>query len=244
MIAAAPTAILFDIDGTLISTGGAGTRSWRGAFEKLYGVAADIGKYSEAGMTDPTVGRLTFAKVIGREPSTAEMAQLMAAYLDRLPQEVQASERYRVLTGVKELLARLCESGVLLGITTGALEAAAHIKLARGDLNRYFTFGGYGSDADDRIGLTCRALERGSAILGSTLDPSTVVVVGDTPLDVEAARGVGAIAVAVATGRYSADELQSSGAEYILASLAEPFPSIPSQAQADRIGVARADSGN
>jgi phosphoglycolate phosphatase-like HAD superfamily hydrolase len=219
-----PAAILFDIDGTLISTGGAGTRSWRGAFEKLYGIPADIGKFSEAGMTDPTVGRVTFEKVIGREPTDQEMARLMAAYLERLPHEVETSEGYHVLDGVKELLPRLSEQGFLLGITTGGLEAAAHIKLSRAGLNRFFSFGGYGSDAEDRTELTRRAIERGAAIFGRPLDPRHVMVVGDTPLDIEAAHGAGAIAVGVASGHYSVDQLQKARADYVVASLVDPLP--------------------
>lgn len=219
-----PVAILFDIDGTLISTGGAGTRSWRAAFEKLYGIPADIGKHSEAGMTDPTVGRATFKSVIGHDPSQEEMARLMAAYLACLPDEVEHSEGYRVLDGVEKLLPQLCDEGFLLGITTGALEAAAHIKLARAGLNKFFSFGGYGSDSADRAGLTRRAIERGGAIVGNPLDASRVLVVGDTPLDIEAAHDVGAVGVGVASGHYSVEQLREAGADFVIKSLTVPLP--------------------
>src|SRR5919204_4911171 len=129
-----PLAILFDVDGTLISTGGAGARSWRWAFETLHGIPADIGAHSEDGMTDPVVARTTFGEVIGREPTDHEMARLLAAYLERLPVEVRNSAHYRVLAGVDGLLPRLQAAGMLLGIVTGALETAAHIKLARAGL--------------------------------------------------------------------------------------------------------------
>jgi phosphoglycolate phosphatase-like HAD superfamily hydrolase len=221
-----PIAILFDIDGTLISTGGAGTRSWRGAFQKLYGIPADIGRYTEAGMTDPTVGRATFLSVIGHDPTEQEMARLMAAYLACLPDEVERSEGYRVLEGVEKLLPQLCEEGFLLGITTGALEAAAHIKLSRAALNRFFSFGGYGSDSDDRAELTRSAIERGGAIIGHTLNASRVLVVGDTPLDIEAAHAAGAVGVGVASGHHSVDQLRGSGADYVISSLAEPLPGV------------------
>ena len=121
----APIAILFDVDGTLIATGGAGTRSWRRAFEELHGVPADIGEFSEAGMTDSVVARRIFRSVIGREPAEPEMARLLAAYLERLPYEVGTSERYRVLPGAEELLRRLRDGELLLGIVTGDLETAA-----------------------------------------------------------------------------------------------------------------------
>jgi beta-phosphoglucomutase-like phosphatase (HAD superfamily) len=123
-----PQAILFDVDGLLITTGGAGTRSWRWAFDELYGIPADIGEFTESGMPDPVVGRLTFTAVIGHEPSAEELARVVSHYLMRLPEEVAQSPGYRVLAGVEELLPRLCRDGFLLGITTGAVEAAAHIK--------------------------------------------------------------------------------------------------------------------
>jgi phosphoglycolate phosphatase-like HAD superfamily hydrolase len=117
----------------------------------------------------------------------------------RLPEEVAASAGYRVLEGVGELLPRLCKAGFLLGITTGAVEAAAHIKLARANLNRFFSFGGYGSDSADRGELTRRAIARAGEILGSPLDPQRVLVLGDTPKDIAAAHAAGAIGVGVAS---------------------------------------------
>jgi phosphoglycolate phosphatase len=219
-----PQAILFDVDGLLISTGGAGTRSWRWAFDELYGIPADIGEFTESGMTDPVVGRLTFAAVIGHEPSAEELARVVSHYLMRLPEEVAQSSGYRVLAGVEELLPRLCHGGFLLGITTGAVEAAAHIKLARANLNRFFSFGGYGSDSADRGELTRKAIARAAEILGSPIDPQRVLVVGDTPKDIAAAHVAHAISVGVASGRYSEEELREAGAEYVLSSLEEDLP--------------------
>lgn len=219
-----PQAILFDVDGLLITTGGAGTRSWLWAFEQLYGIAADIDEFTEAGMTDPVVGRLTFRAVLGHEPSAEELARVLSHYLMRLPEEVAQSSGYRVLEGVEEQLLRLCRDGFLLGITTGAVEAAAHIKLARANLGRFFSFGGYGSDSADRGELTRRAIDRAGAILGFPLDPRRVLLVGDTPKDIAAAHAVQAIGVGVASGRYSEEELRDAGAEYVLGSLEEDLP--------------------
>jgi phosphoglycolate phosphatase-like HAD superfamily hydrolase len=222
-----PQAVLFDIDGTLISTGGAGARSWRYAFDELYGIPADIGKFTDAGMTDPTVARLTFKAAVGHDPSARELATVMAAYLDRIPYEVEHSEKYRVLDGAEELLRKLGrEKGVLLGITSGAVEAAAHIKLSRAGFNRYFPFGGYGSDSGDRIELTKCALARGERLLGEALDPKQVLVVGDTPKDLDAAHGAGCVAVGVATGHYSRAQLEEAGADVVLDSLRDPFPGV------------------
>ena len=219
-----PQAILFDVDGLLITTGGAGTRSWRWAFDELYGIPADIGEFTDAGMTDPVVGRLTFAAVIGHEPSTEELDRVVSHYLTRLPEEVAQSPGYRVLDGVEEQLLRLRRSGFPLGITTGAVEAAAHIKLARANLSRFFSFGGYGSDSADRGELTRKAIERAGGILGSPLDPQRVLVVGDTPKDIAAAHAAHAIGVGVASGHYSREELREAGADYVLGSLEEDLP--------------------
>src|SRR3989454_7036419 len=119
-------AILFDIDGTLIDTGGAGAASWRLAFDELYGIPADIGKFTDAGMTDPDVGRKTFEAVLNRKPERKEFTRLLERRLHYLHKTVAESTHYRVLAGVEELLPKLIEDGYLLGLVTGNVEAAAH----------------------------------------------------------------------------------------------------------------------
>jgi phosphoglycolate phosphatase-like HAD superfamily hydrolase len=217
-------AVLFDVDGTLISSGGAGAASWRMAFDDLYGVPVDIGKYTDAGMTEPEVASLTFRNVLGRDPTAQELARLMATRMRHLPQTVAESQAFRVLPGVRGALDRLRAADYLLGVTTGGVEAAAHIKLARAHLDHYFSFGGFGSDSSDRIELTRRALARASALLGRPLDPRQVLVVGDTPHDIEAAHGAGAVAVGVATGHFSEEALRAAGADYVLSSLEQELP--------------------
>ena len=100
------------------------------------------------------------------------------------------------------------------------------MKLGRGRLNRFFLFGGYGTDSPDRARLTTIAIERASMLHHHTLDPSCVYVVGDTPNDVAAAKAAGAVAVAVASGSHSVEELQATGADHVLATLADPFPDV------------------
>jgi phosphoglycolate phosphatase-like HAD superfamily hydrolase len=152
------------------------------------------------------------------------MARILAARQRHLPRAVAESTGYRVLPGVRERLDQLHRDGCLLGLTTGGTEAAAHIKLARADLNHYFSFGGYGSDSPDRTELTRRAVERASTVLGHPVDPASIPVVGDTPLDIEAAHGAGAIGIGVATGHYSVDELRAGGADHVLRTLEEELP--------------------
>jgi phosphoglycolate phosphatase-like HAD superfamily hydrolase len=175
-------------------------------------------------MTEPEVGRLTFKNVIGHEPSRRELARVMSRRLHRLPQTVAESKDFRVLPGVVETLDRLGADGYLLGITTGGMEAAAYIKLARAHLNHYFCFGGYGSDSTDRTELTLRALERAGMLLGKRVDPKEALVVGDTSHDIDAAHHAGAFAVGVATGHFTKDELRDAGADYVLGSLEEELP--------------------
>ena len=219
-----PGVVLFDIDGTLIDSGGAGARSWSHAFDTLYGIPADIGSHTNAGETDPIVARKTFEAAIGRSPSADELARLFAAYLRRLSEEVATSAGYRVLEGVVDLLTELSDAGSMLAIVSGAMEGAARVKLSRGDLNRFFVFGGYGSDSADRARLTQVAIDKASTLHDHPIDAARVFVVGDTPLDVQAAKAVGAMSVAVASGKFSVDELEEAGAHHVLASLAHPFP--------------------
>src|SRR6266576_1871824 len=123
-------AILFDIDGTLIVTGGAGAASWRLAFDELYGIPADIGQFTDAGMTDPDVGRRTFQAVLHREPERKEFTRLLERRLHYLHRTVAESKDYRVLPGVQELLPRLIVDGYLLGLVTGNVEGAHAAGLA------------------------------------------------------------------------------------------------------------------
>jgi phosphoglycolate phosphatase len=217
-------AILFDIDGTLLVTGGAGAVAWQRAFREMHGIEANIDEHTRAGMTDPEIAAIIFREVIGREGTASERAEAIAGYLSQLQRAVDESDGYRVMPGIEELLPRLAESGVLLGIVTGNIEAAAQIKLARGDLNRYFTFGGYGSDSSDRTELTKKAIERGGEVRGAPLDPATTIAIGDTPRDVVAGHGAGIKVVGVATGNYSVAELEEAEADWAIADVRSGFP--------------------
>lgn len=217
-------AVLFDIDGTLLVTGGAGGVAWQRAFEELHGVEADIAEHTDAGMTDPEIAAIVFREVIGREGGAEERARAIGCYLKHLPDAVAESEGYRVMPGVEQLLDRLIDSGLLLGLVTGNIEAAAHIKLARGHLNRFFSFGGYGSDSADRTEVTKAALNRGELVSGGSLQNSSCISVGDTPRDVTAGHGAGIKVVGVATGSYGVDQLTDTGADWALESVEHDFP--------------------
>jgi phosphoglycolate phosphatase len=217
-------AVLFDIDGTLISTGGASDRAWKRAFKELQDVDVDVPAVTGKGVPDPAVGRIVFEKKIGRQPTEEEADALMRRRLDHLKEEVDTSPGYVVKDGVVELLDELSDDGILLGLTTGNVEEAAHIKLARAGLNRYFSFGGYGSDSPDRTELTKRALERAELVSGNSLDPERCFSCGDTPRDVEAGHGAGLRVVGVATGEFTIEELREAGADAVISSFREGLP--------------------
>ena len=217
-------AVLFDIDGTLIDTGGASDRAWKRAFKELQDVDVDVPAVTGKGVPDPEVGRVVFKAAIGREPTDEEAEALMRRRLDHLPEEVENSPGFVVKDGVEELLDRLIDGGILLGLTTGNVEEAAHIKLARANLNRYFSFGGYGSDSPDRTELTKKALERAELVSGHTLDLARCFSCGDTPRDVAAGHGAGIRVVGVATGEYTTEELVEAGADAVIHSLVEGLP--------------------
>jgi phosphoglycolate phosphatase len=224
MANASTEAILFDIDGTLISTGGASDRAWKRAFKELQGVDVDVPAVTGKGVPDPEVGRVVFKAAIGHEPTQQEEEALMRRRLDYLPEEVENSPGFVVKDGVVELLDKLIDDGIMLGLTTGNVEEAAHIKLARANLNRYFSFGGYGSDSPDRTELTRKALQRGELVAGHPLDRDRCFSCGDTPRDVQAGHGAGVRVVGVATGEYTAEELIEAGADATVHSLVEGLP--------------------
>ena len=217
-------AVLFDIDGTILVTGGAGGVAWQRAFEELHGVEANVAEHTDAGMTDPEIAAIVFREVIGREGSAEERAKAIAGYLRHLSDAVAESDGYRVMPGIEPLLDRLIDDGVLLGLVTGNVEAAAHVKLARGGLNRFFSFGGYGSDSADRTAVTEAALRRAELVSGGSLRDGACFSVGDTPRDVMAGHGAGIKVVGVATGSYSVDELREAGADWAIETVEEGFP--------------------
>jgi len=217
-------AVLWDIDQTLLSTGGAGAVAWQRAFEELYGVEANIEEHTRSGMTDPEITEIIFKEVVGREGSPDERAAVVAKYLEYMPEAVAESKGYEVKPGIAEILPRLADAGIVQGLVTGNVEPAARIKLARGDLDKYFTFGGYGSDDRDRVKVTQHAIERGGEITGTPLDLAATIAVGDTPRDVSAGHGAGIRVVGVATGSYSLAEQREAGADWAIADVTEGFP--------------------
>jgi phosphoglycolate phosphatase len=217
-------AVLWDIDGTLLTTGGAGAVAWQRAFRELYDVEANIDEHTRAGMTDPEITEIIFDAVVGRKGTAAEHAAVVAKYLEYMPDAVAESSGYEVKPGIAATLARLADEGVVQGIVSGNVEPAARIKLERGDLNKYLSFGGFGSDDRDRTKVTERAIERGAEAAGAPLDLAATISVGDTPRDVTAGHGAGIRVVGVATGSYSLEELEAADADWAIEDVTAGFP--------------------
>ena len=224
----APWIVLFDIDGTLVLTGRAGLRGMTSAFTRLYGVNAALEGVPIAGRTDCAIVS-DVLRAIGREPTADEIARLRDAYIDDLRLEIgkPVADPSGVLPGVSALLDRLAaRSDVALGLLTGNFERGARIKLGYFDLWDRFPFGAFGDDHVDRRALVPIALARARKS-GVGAHPDRVVVIGDTPLDVECAHAHGARAVAVATGPFDVDALRAAGADVVVRTLEDAVELIP-----------------
>jgi len=215
--------LLFDVDGTLILTGGAGTRSFQRTFRELFKTEAVLDGIRFHGRTDLEIVEDIFIKALNRLPAPDELHTICNRYLTYLEEEVRHSPGYRIMPGLPGLLEILAaRSEVCMGLATGNLEGAARIKLNRADLNQYFPFGGYGSDAKDRTVLIRTAIERGRNLLGRSHDEVRVFVIGDTDLDICCGREAGATTVAVATGGDSWETLVQASPDYLLKDLSRP----------------------
>lgn len=212
--------ILFDIDGTLLMTGGAGISALATVFREMHGTEGDMREVPVHGQTDLAIIHGIAQNWIGRELEDAEIEQLIARYLPLLEVRLRQSQGFRVLPGAGELLESLSlRNDVALGLATGNLEPAAFAKLRRAELDRFFGFGGFGSDSRDRAELTKMALQRGRRIAGEN---APAIVIGDTIHDVRSALAAGASCLAVATGITSEAELAAEGADWTVPTLDDP----------------------
>jgi phosphoglycolate phosphatase-like HAD superfamily hydrolase len=214
-----PTVLLFDIDGTLLLTGGAGRRAMMAAFRDLHQSERAFEGFSFAGMTDRAIARTGLSKLLA-EVTEADIDRALDAYLTCLESELARSPDYRVLPGVEALLGALAGmANVALGLGTGNVRRGAYAKLARGGIDGAFAFGGFGCDAEDRVELLRAGARRGAERLGCAVEACRVVVVGDTPKDVSAAMGIGARCVGVGTGGFSPEHLARLGAHRVFTTL-------------------------
>jgi phosphoglycolate phosphatase-like HAD superfamily hydrolase len=215
--------ILFDIDGTLLLSGGAGLRALDRVFRDQYGVEDAYRGVEFHGRTDPGIIRAIVRKRLERDPVEGELERLADLYVERLGQVLaEGTPAFRVLPGAREALEILhSRPDVTLGLATGNLEPAAWAKLRHAGLDGYFRVGGFGTDSEDRLELTRRGAERARREAGGD-GSCPVLVVGDTVHDVRCARGIGAACLAVATGNASLEALREAGADWVVPRLDAP----------------------
>lgn len=215
-----PIVCLFDIDGTLVSTGGAGRAAFEAALVEDFALGTLRGNVAMSGRTDRAIAGDLF-RVHGVDDSPENWQRLRAAYLARLPASLEQRPG-RVLPGVAELLAQLAKlEHVALGLLTGNTARGAQLKLGHFDLFRHFRFGAFGDEHRDRDSVAREAFELSRRHVAHDLPPERIWIVGDTPLDVQCARAIGARAIAVATGVHTVDDLAASAPDHLLADLAD-----------------------
>lgn len=217
--------LLFDIDGTLLSSGGAGQAAMEAAFRREFGKEGPVSGISTAGRTDHAISRDLF-EFYGLPWDDVAWQTFQSAYLELLPEHLSTREGL-VLPGVLHLLDLLSQrDDVAVGLLTGNFERGAQVKLQHFAIEHHFAFGGFGDHHGDRDDVARVALEQARSLHPNT-DVEKVWVLGDTPADVKCARAIGAQALAVATGMYSFEELAACQPDLLLQNLASPQEWLP-----------------
>jgi phosphoglycolate phosphatase-like HAD superfamily hydrolase len=215
-----PTILLFDVDGTLLHAGGAGRRAIVRVFGERFARGEVFDDVRFHGMTDRAIVRGGLAR-LGLPADEATIDVLCAAYLTALADEVPRAAGFRVMPGAAALLEDLAgRPGLAVGLGTGNLREGARIKLEHAGLAGHFAFGGFGCDAEERAALLRVGVERGARCLGVPAAACRMVVIGDTPRDVAAAREIGAECLTVETSGFAARDLLAAGATWAFPDLA------------------------
>ncbi len=211
--------VLFDIDGTLLSTNLAAKRAFQRAMLKVYNEAGPIDTHRFDGKTDPQIAR-ELLQLAGFEDAIIEdgFTRLWPTYLAEFEHELaEPHTRVTVYPGVLELLDRLAQrDDVLLGLLTGNIEAGAQLKISAAGLPRTFRVGAFGSDGERRDQLPQVAVDRARELTGIHFRGKDVVIIGDTPSDVSCGQSIGVQTLGVATGHHSVEELLACGADTAL----------------------------
>jgi phosphoglycolate phosphatase-like HAD superfamily hydrolase len=213
--------ILWDIDGTLISSGGAGVAALKKALHKSFNINGLIDDIDCSGRTDPWIMRQIFSK-FGLPATPENFERFFEAYFAALPGELR-NPSARILPGVKAILERADALGdVAQGLLTGNVRRGAEMKLSHHRLWHHFPFGAFSDDSEVRDELGHHALRRAREKHGVDFPPERVWVIGDTPRDISCGRAIGANCLAVATGGHSAAILADHSPEAVLQDLGDP----------------------
>ncbi len=212
--------LLWDIDGTLIASGGAGMRALEVALRRVFGLEGSLGGIDFAGRTDTWIMRAVF-KQFGVAPTPENFARLFEGYVAALPAELH-NPHARVLPGVREILRAAADHGAIAqGLLTGNMRRGAEAKLTHHGLWQHFDFGAFGDDSEFRNDLGAHALRRALERHGVHFPADNVWVIGDTPHDIECGRIIGARTLAVGTGGSTIEQLRAHAPTAVLGDLAD-----------------------
>lgn len=213
--------LLFDIDGTLIHSDGAGMRAMTAAFEQLYGIADAFKGVSMAGRTDTSI--LIDAFINYQLPfTTDDITNFKNRYAELLPIELRKANKQRIMPGVNQLLEALKKrNNIYIGLLTGNWEVSGRIKLHHFGLNDYFHFGAFADDSPQRDQLLPFAWQRCQARYGCEVKREDIFIIGDTPHDILCAKPHGVRSVAVAAASHSLDDLRPFAPDYLLTDLSD-----------------------
>ena len=215
---------LFDIDGTLLNSGGAGLAGMEAALRSEFGTDADVSDVPMAGRTDRAICKDLFERH-GVEQTEDNWRRFIAAYVRHLPEQLSARDGV-VMPGIPELLDRLsARDDVLLGLLTGNFSEGARLKLTHYGLHGHFGFGGFGDRHQHRNDVARQAvveMRRFAERNGRNIRGAEVWVIGDTPADIECGRAIDATVVAVCTGYYAMESLQVADPDHLFVDFGEP----------------------
>ncbi len=217
-----PKLLLFDLDGTLLRSHGGSLRAMTQAARQLFGPTFSLEEVDRNGRLDPEIIGMAL-ELNGVRATPQQIDAFRHLYVEGLRTEVTST---RILPGVRELLAALrATEGLLLGCVTGNFAEAARMKLQAVRIDTdWFAANGFGEEAATRSALVRLAVDRGASLAGQRLSGRDVIVIGDTPRDVESAKANGCACLAVATGNYPVEVLEAAGPDAVLLDLTAPAP--------------------